>query len=147
MTNISSDKPLVITAGEPAGIGPDLCIRLAVESRSTPLVIIADPEQVRRRAELLSQTVDSSIYEPGKVFANGALDVALPPAARRVSAAHTLLDVVDRAPLRPWVEEEKIPWDEPAEGIPAFLVTVGTLTAVLEAWPLFARGRPGADPR
>lgn len=29
--------------------------------------------------------------------------------------------------------------------VPAFLVTAGTLTAVLEAWPLFARGRPGAD--
>jgi SAM-dependent methyltransferase len=31
-----------------------------------------------------------------------------------VSAVRTLLDVVDRAPLRPWAEEEKIPWDEPA---------------------------------
>ena len=31
-----------------------------------------------------------------------------------MSAARTLLDVVERAPLRPWVEEEKIPWDDAA---------------------------------
>jgi 4-hydroxythreonine-4-phosphate dehydrogenase len=45
--------PLAITAGEPAGIGPDLCVRLAIASPDIPLVVIADKELLQQRAAQL----------------------------------------------------------------------------------------------
>lgn len=41
-------RPLAITAGEPAGIGPDLCLQLARHEQ--PLVIIADKSLLHQRA-------------------------------------------------------------------------------------------------
>jgi len=43
--------PLVITAGEPAGIGPELCVRLAASD--VPVVVIADKHLLQQRAEQL----------------------------------------------------------------------------------------------
>jgi 4-hydroxythreonine-4-phosphate dehydrogenase len=45
--------PLVITAGEPAGIGPDLCVQLAAESLEIPIVVIADKNLLQQRATRL----------------------------------------------------------------------------------------------
>jgi 4-hydroxythreonine-4-phosphate dehydrogenase len=56
-------SPIAVTPGEPAGIGPDLCIQLA-ETRSADspvLVFIADPELLASRAKLLG--VDIAIKE------------------------------------------------------------------------------------
>lgn len=44
------NQPIVVTAGEPAGIGPDLCLALANEPVCEQLVIVADPEVLRIRA-------------------------------------------------------------------------------------------------
>ena len=52
--------PLVITSGEPAGIGPELCVRLA--GSDIPLVVIADKYLLQQRAEQLGialQIIDS----------------------------------------------------------------------------------------
>jgi 4-hydroxythreonine-4-phosphate dehydrogenase len=46
-------NPLALTAGEPAGIGPDLCLTAAVTARDYPLVCIADRELLRARAVAL----------------------------------------------------------------------------------------------
>ena len=46
-------RPLVVTAGEPAGIGPDLCVRLAQQARDFELVAICDPDLLQSRARLL----------------------------------------------------------------------------------------------
>jgi 4-hydroxythreonine-4-phosphate dehydrogenase len=51
-----ADRPLVVTAGEPAGIGPDLCLELARRGRSDGLVIVADPEMLLARAARLGWT-------------------------------------------------------------------------------------------
>lgn len=52
---------LIITAGEPAGIGPDLCVMLAHSqrqfSREVQLVIAADPKLLQQRAEQLGKPV------------------------------------------------------------------------------------------
>ena len=45
--------PIAITAGEPAGIGPDLCLALADTELCPDLVVIADPEVLRLRADQL----------------------------------------------------------------------------------------------
>ncbi|UJP05748.1 MAG: 4-hydroxythreonine-4-phosphate dehydrogenase PdxA [Nitrosomonas sp.] len=44
---------LVLTAGEPAGIGPDLCIQIAQQSLACRLTVIADPELLSVRARQL----------------------------------------------------------------------------------------------
>ncbi len=46
-------KPLVISAGEPAGIGPDLLITLALQGFSAPVVCIASADLLKARAALL----------------------------------------------------------------------------------------------
>ena len=50
MTENKISAPLVITSGEPAGIGPDLCVQLAVEPHNIPFVVIADKHLLLQRA-------------------------------------------------------------------------------------------------
>lgn len=42
-----------MTAGEPAGIGPELCLELARTGRSDGLVVVADPQTLLARAAML----------------------------------------------------------------------------------------------
>ena len=48
---------IALTPGEPAGIGPDLCLRLAGRRRDCHLVLIADPDMLEQRAALLNLPV------------------------------------------------------------------------------------------
>ena len=43
-------RPLAITAGEPAGIGPELCIALALADLEHDFVVISDASMLERRA-------------------------------------------------------------------------------------------------
>nr|MDT0253890.1 4-hydroxythreonine-4-phosphate dehydrogenase PdxA [Endozoicomonas sp.] len=66
-SDIKPETPrLVITAGEPAGIGPDLCLMLASHEFSKPvqLVIAADPELLAQRAKQLGLAVDLQLFSP-----------------------------------------------------------------------------------
>jgi len=58
-------RPPVLTPGEPAGVGPDITLAAAASGRE-PFVAFADPEVLRRRAEMLGlevpiRTVDSEM--------------------------------------------------------------------------------------
>ncbi len=53
MNAVSDQTPLVVTAGEPAGIGPDLCVQLAAASPGIPLVVITDKNLLQQRAAQL----------------------------------------------------------------------------------------------
>ena len=75
MTNPHPLKPLVVTAGEPAGIGPDLCLGLASSFATTPIVTIADPDALQRRADRLSLKADVTVYVPGEDVRPGSLTV------------------------------------------------------------------------
>jgi 4-hydroxythreonine-4-phosphate dehydrogenase len=44
---------IALTPGEPAGIGPDLCVQLAQEKQNCELVAIADPVLLEQRAKQL----------------------------------------------------------------------------------------------
>ncbi|MCB1725065.1 MAG: 4-hydroxythreonine-4-phosphate dehydrogenase PdxA [Gammaproteobacteria bacterium] len=48
---------IALTAGEPAGIGPDLCIQVAQRVWPVPLVVVADPDLLLARATTLGQTI------------------------------------------------------------------------------------------
>ncbi|MCW8949472.1 MAG: 4-hydroxythreonine-4-phosphate dehydrogenase PdxA [Sedimenticola sp.] len=50
---LQPQAPLAFTPGDPAGVGPDLCVQLAQQQRSYPLVAVCDPEMLLDRAELL----------------------------------------------------------------------------------------------
>jgi 4-hydroxythreonine-4-phosphate dehydrogenase len=55
-------KPLLISSGEPAGIGPDICLALA--KSDLPAVVLADKEVLKARAELLELDIDFYDYHP-----------------------------------------------------------------------------------
>lgn len=67
---------IAITAGEPAGIGPDLCIAVAQQRFTAELVIIADPQLLQQRAALLQRSLDLPIYRPGTAARAGQVSVA-----------------------------------------------------------------------
>ncbi|MAL97360.1 MAG: 4-hydroxythreonine-4-phosphate dehydrogenase PdxA [Alteromonadaceae bacterium] len=57
---------LALTAGEPAGIGPDLCLQLALEDRATELVVVADIDLLFARAQQLQLGITVEAWQPGK---------------------------------------------------------------------------------
>ena len=66
MNAASLSAPLVITAGEPAGIGPDLCVELAANSPGIPLVVIADKYLLQQRAAQLGAILQVRDYQPSR---------------------------------------------------------------------------------
>ena len=59
-----SPARLAITAGEPAGIGPDLCLMLAQQPASCERVVIADPQLLEQRAAQLGLRVALQPFDP-----------------------------------------------------------------------------------
>jgi len=57
-------RPVVLTPGEPAGIGPDLAVSLSQLPFDFGLVLIADPALLHERARLLGVKLDIALYEP-----------------------------------------------------------------------------------
>lgn len=52
-----TNRPLVVTAGDPAGIGPDLCIAAALNVSAPDFVVISDADALTARADLLNANV------------------------------------------------------------------------------------------
>ena len=79
---------IVITAGEPAGIGPDLCVMLAQQPPAERLVVIADPLLLAQRAQSLRLPWRSLPFDPAApgAFERGALPVVRVPLAAPVTA-------------------------------------------------------------
>lgn len=55
---------LALTPGEPAGIGPDLCIQVAQQSSPHQLVLICDPDLIVDRAKLLGLSIKLHEFDP-----------------------------------------------------------------------------------
>ncbi len=98
---------IVITPGEPAGIGPDLCIQLAQRAHACELVVIADRDLLEARAQVLGlplQTLLFDPYAPPEAHYPGVLNViSIPLAAQcepgQLNAANAryVLDTLRRA--------------------------------------------------
>lgn len=67
---------ILLTAGEPAGIGPDLCARMALQALPCDLTVVADPRLIAERARGLGLRLDvqevdglqpSSAHRPGSL--------------------------------------------------------------------------------
>lgn len=69
------DKPrIAYTLGEPAGIGPDLAVRMALWPMDCRLVAIGDPELLRQRANALGLAVEMDVWRE-QSSASGHLSV------------------------------------------------------------------------
>ena len=55
---MSAIPRIVLTAGEPAGIGTDLAIELAEQYQDYELIVIADPALLWQRAEQFGRVID-----------------------------------------------------------------------------------------
>lgn len=104
MSSGNSNRPLVVTAGEPAGIGPELCLALADTSWATQLVVIADADMLAQRAAAIGRSVEIISYAPGSSSRAGELNVIHHPLVNRATCgqpdtanAQSLLDGLTRA--------------------------------------------------
>ncbi len=57
---------IAITAGEPAGIGPDILLAIAQQEWDAELVAVADPDLLKRRAELLGLPLNLRDWDPAR---------------------------------------------------------------------------------
>lgn len=97
---------LVLTAGEPAGIGPDLCVQIAQQPLPCNLAVIADGDLLAARARQLRlplQLIDVSAASPVQ-HREGSLQVLHVPVAETAAAgtlnpanARYVLTTLDRA--------------------------------------------------
>ncbi|HHJ36387.1 MAG TPA: 4-hydroxythreonine-4-phosphate dehydrogenase PdxA, partial [Gammaproteobacteria bacterium] len=102
---------IVITSGEPAGIGPDICLSLTspgLFEDETELYVIADPSLLEERAKHLNIRADIHILDgsddPGRSYRNGKLNVIpLPlktpcyPGQLNAGNSHYVLNMLDLA--------------------------------------------------
>jgi 4-hydroxythreonine-4-phosphate dehydrogenase len=72
---------IVVTSGEPAGIGPDACVALSLKAWPADLVIAGDARLLEETAAALAGTPRSRVYDP-----------AAPPATSQAGVL-TLLDI------------------------------------------------------
>ena len=70
---------IALTAGEPAGIGPDLCLLLAREPCAHERVVVADPDLLAERARQLGLDIELRPYDPTR-----------PPAAQQAGQLSVL---------------------------------------------------------
>lgn len=99
-------EKLAITPGEPAGIGPDLCIEYAQQAHDFQLILLADPKMLLERARLLGKPVKLVEYHESINQASGSgtlyyLPVSLPeptaPGSLNVQNARYILKTLDLA--------------------------------------------------
>jgi 4-hydroxythreonine-4-phosphate dehydrogenase len=97
---------LAVTAGEPAGIGADLCLQLALRADIDPFVVLCDKQLLQQRARQLGLTVELHDYDPANstVFPAGHLRVLHIPLAQQAVAgqlnpvnSHYVLALLKRA--------------------------------------------------
>ncbi len=99
---MAANRPrIAITAGEPAGIGPDLCVLLANRSFEGDLVFLGDRDVFAARARQRGVAFDLPAYTPGASPPASLLHV---PVAKPVRAGHLepangrhVLALLDRA--------------------------------------------------
>ncbi len=90
-------RPIAITAGEPAGIGPELIVRLAAAGQLADAVIIADPGLLASTANRLGLVLSvDTVSEPLPAHLNAG-----PEEARKQPAVLHCLPVHCTAPVVP----------------------------------------------
>ena len=88
---------IAITPGEPAGIGPDLCIDIAQNPpNDVELVIVADPKLLIGRAQLLGQPLRLKNFDAKtKPVATNSGELTVLPVQLRSKVAPGVLDIAN----------------------------------------------------
>lgn len=84
-------RRLAITAGEPAGIGPDLCLMLASQPCAHQRVVLTDPQLLAERAAQLGLKVELALFDP------------LQPATPQLAGQLSVLPIPLEAPCQPGI--------------------------------------------
>lgn len=63
MTHMQTPR-IAITPGEPAGVGPDLCVQLIQQSLAAECIFVADPELLQQRADDCGLPLTIEIFDP-----------------------------------------------------------------------------------
>jgi len=105
-TQLTAALPLVVTPGEPAGIGPDLAVQLAQSGFGAALVFVASAELMAARAQTLGLPLTVRLWDGSSVSAAApgemwVLDVPLsaPAVAGQLNVANAnyVLSCLDKA--------------------------------------------------
>ena len=95
-----------LTSGEPAGIGPDLCIQLAQRQRAQPLVVFADTNLLQQRAQQLGLALGIKTYQSGQLASCKAHELTVYPVPLHTPCtagqlnprnAHSVLSMLEHA--------------------------------------------------
>lgn len=104
MSTVTRGDSLVLTAGEPAGIGPELCLALADTKWAEKIVVIADTGMLTERADALGKSVRIIEYDGRNAATQGTLCVLNQPLAKKAKCgeldtanAVSLLEGIRRA--------------------------------------------------
>ena len=90
---MSECKRLAITAGEPAGIGPDLIIQMAQQPQQDQLIVVADPSLLTDRAAHLGLPLTLIPFDPEQPATPNALShLTVAPVTLGAPARVGLLD-------------------------------------------------------
>lgn len=77
-------NPLFVSSGEPAGIGPDICLALA--QSDLPLIVAGDMDVLQQRANSLKKSITFHHYSPkNTLFSPGRLNVLHIPCKQAVT--------------------------------------------------------------
>jgi 4-hydroxythreonine-4-phosphate dehydrogenase len=106
-SNFESDVPrIALTSGEPAGIGPELCLAVAQGTFPCDLVCLCDIDLLQERARRIGAKVHLQRYEPGMraqhtpgtlVVEHRPLAVPSVAGTLNVENARYVLELLDRA--------------------------------------------------
>jgi 4-hydroxythreonine-4-phosphate dehydrogenase len=104
LTTSKSTPILAVTTGEPAGVGPDLCLQLAGRNFGARLVLLGDGALLAGRAARLGLDVRLVPFDRRSIPAPGTIewlqvDLAKPAEAGRLDPANgrAVLAILDRA--------------------------------------------------
>ncbi len=97
MSATTETHRLALTPGEPAGIGPDLCVAAAQRPHAVELVAVCDPELLAERAETLSLPLRLERFDPerpaaptapGRLLVDAAAALSVPAQAGELNPAN-----------------------------------------------------------
>lgn len=81
-TKVNRPKRLALTPGEPAGIGPDICLQIAMQNLPAEVIVVASPDLLLERAKILGLEIELYEFSPDNpVKKNGQGKLAILPVA------------------------------------------------------------------
>lgn len=84
---------IALTPGEPAGIGPDLCLLLAQQPQAAEIVTVCDPELLQQRAAQLGLPFHFRLFDPAYATQpTTAGELCILPVRMKAAAQSGLLD-------------------------------------------------------